>query len=72
MCRQELLYVCEKFFDDHYFLYDNGFEGIRTGCQTKNGRICAFHSSIENTEVFSDGWSGIPSALVQPPVPDYS
>lgn len=60
------------FFQDHFFLYDNGFEGIRTGCQTKKGTCCNFHSSIENYEVLSNGWSGMPVARIQPPVPDYS
>lgn len=61
-----------EFFQDHFFLYDNGFEGIRSGCQTKNGSSCNFHSSIENSEVLSSGWSGMPVARIQPPVPDYS
>ena len=30
----------KEFFDVHYLLYDNGFEGIRNGCIAKNGKAC--------------------------------
>ena len=62
----------KEFFDVHYLLYDNGFEGIRNGCIAKNGKACSFHLSIENAEQLSDGWSGVPLESVPPPVPDYS
>ena len=62
----------KEFFDDHYFVCDNGFEGIRSGCGTKNGSICHFHASIENSKVLLNGWSGMVVERVQPPVPDYS
>ena len=60
------------FFEKHYFVFDNGFEGIRSGCQTKGGSICDFHDSIENSRVLLNGWSGIEVERIQPPVPDYS
>ena len=28
------------FFDQHYFLYDNGFEGIQHGCTTTEESVC--------------------------------
>ena len=62
----------KEFFDVHYLLYDNGFEGIRNGCIAKNGEACSFHLSIENADQLSDGWSGVPLERVPPPVPDYS
>ena len=61
-----------EFFDLHYLLYDNGFEGIRNGCIAKNGQACTFHLSIENAEQLSNGWSGIPLERVPLPVPDNS
>lgn len=62
----------KEFFDDHYFVFDNGFEGISSGCETKNGSICDFHASIENRKVLLNGWSGMLVGRIQPPVPDYS
>lgn len=61
------------FFQDHYFVFDNGFEGFRNGCQTaKNGQICEYHSNYENPFLLSNGFCGVPVTRVQPPVPDYS
>ncbi len=60
------------FFDSHYFIYDNGFEGIRSGCHTPDGSMCLFHSSFENLGALSNGWSGVQVFRIQPPVPEYS
>ncbi len=62
----------KEFFDVHYLLYDNGFEGIRNGCIAKNGKACTYHLSLENADQLSNGWSGVPLNRVPPPVPDYS
>ena len=34
-----------KFFEEHYILYNNGFEGIRNGCATAD-KQCSFHKTI--------------------------
>ena len=60
-----------NFFADHYVLYDNGFEGIRDGCTTQDGKVCNFHATYENTNVLSCGWSGVPVSRIHPPIPDY-
>lgn len=60
------------FFDSHYFIYDNGFEGIRSSCHTWDGSMCLFHTSLENLRVLSNGWSGVQVSRIQPPVPEYS
>ena len=52
--------------------FDNGFERIRSGCETKNGSICDFHASIENSKVLLNGWIGMVVGSIQPPVLDYS
>ncbi|CAH3166202.1 unnamed protein product, partial [Porites evermanni] len=62
----------KNFFEDHYMLYDNGFEGIRSGCQEKQGVLCDFHKYTEKKDVLACVWSGIPVTRVQPPVPDCS
>lgn len=62
----------KNFFEDHYMLYDNGFEEIRSGCQEKQGVLCDFHKYTEKKDVLACVWSGIPVTRVQPPVPDCS
>lgn len=61
-----------NFFDQHYFLYDNGFEGIRNGCTESHGKQCMFRSKVENQKLLNDGWRGIPLQRVPPPIPNYS
>lgn len=59
------------FFRDHYFLFDNGFEGIRNGCRN-SGKVCEYHARYENPSLLTNGFRGVPVTRVQPPVPDYS
>ena len=48
----------KEFFDDHYFVFDNGFEGgIRSGCETKNGSICDFHCEFKGVVEWVE-WDG--------------
>jgi hypothetical protein len=58
-------------FEEHYILYNNGFEGIRHGCVTADGR-CSFHKNVANQAVLKDGWRGTQVQRIAPPVPDYS
>ena len=61
-----------SFFNKHYFVFDNGFEGIRNGCQGKHGRSCEFHAAIEHSKVLHNGWRGMEVGRIQAPVPDNS
>ena len=62
----------QKFFKDHYLLYDNGCEGIRNGCEENNvENVCSCHQS-HPTSKGNSGWRGIQLQRVPPPVPDYS
>ena len=60
-----------KFFEEHYVLYNNGFEGIRNGCATAD-KQCSFHKNVANQGVLKDGWRGTQIQRIEPPVPDYS
>lgn len=62
----------QTFFHCHYYLYDNGCEGIRNGCTEHGKQMCEFHQNIENTALLSNGWRGKAVQRVTPPVPDYS
>lgn len=64
--------IVQTFFQDHYYVYDNGCEGIRNGCTEGNKDACTFHKSMENANTLKNGWKGKPLARVLPPVPDYS
>lgn len=61
-----------KFFHNHYYLYDNGCEGIRNGCTEQEKQMCEFHKNIENRALLSNRWRGRSVQRVPPPVPDYS
>ena len=61
-----------KFFHSHYYLYDNGCEGIRNGCIEQGKQMCQFHQNIENKALLSNCWRGESVQRVPPPVPDYS
>ena len=62
----------QDFYKDHYYLYDNGCEGIRSGCSEKDSaHICHFHKQTENTSLLNGGWKGVPLKRLPPPVPDY-
>ena len=62
----------QSFFDSHYYIYDNGCEGIRNGCAEGNGQMCTYHKEIENVEQLHDHWKGKPTRRTLPPIPDYS
>ena len=63
----------QEFYKDHFYLYDNGCEGIRNGCSEKdNAHTCDFHKRTENSSLLNDGWRGVPLKRLPPPVPDYS
>ncbi|CAB4036220.1 Hypothetical predicted protein, partial [Paramuricea clavata] len=62
----------QDFYKDHYYLYDNGCEGIRSGCSEKDSaHICHFHKQTENSSLLNGGWKGVPLKRLPPPVPDY-
>ena len=62
----------QKFFEDHYHVYDGGVEGIRNACES-DGQKCYFHTYVQNSKVPNpDGWSDICVKRVNAPVPDYS
>ena len=62
----------QKFFEDHYRVYDGGVEGIRNACES-DGQKCYFHTNVQNSKVLNpDGWSDICVKRVNAPVPDYS
>ena len=62
----------QHFFDSHYYLYDNGCEGIRDGFTENGDPMCKFHKNFEHTERLVNGWRSKPLKRVPPPVPDYS
>ena len=62
----------QQFFYSHYYLYDNGCEGIRDGCTENGDPMCKFHKNIEYTERLVNGWRSKHLKRVPPPVPDYS
>ena len=63
----------QKFFEDHYRVYDGGVAGIRNARES-DGQKCHFHAYVQNSKVLNpDGWSGdICVKRVNAPVPDYS
>ena len=61
--------IVQTFFQDHYYVYDNGCEGIRNGCTEGNKDACTFHKSMENANTLNNGWKGKPLARVLPHVP---
>ena len=62
----------QKFFEDHYRVYDGGVEGIRNACES-DGQKCYFHTYVQNSKVLNpDGWSDICVKRVNAPVLDYS
>lgn len=69
--REYFKYV-QTFFQDHYYVYDNGCEGIRNGCTEGKRDMCSFHKITENAEILENGWKGKPLARVPPSVPDYN
>ena len=62
----------QHFFDSHYYLYDNGCEGIRDGCTENGDPMCKFHKNFEHTERLVNGWRSKPLKRVPPPVPDFT
>ena len=49
----------QKFFEDHYRVYDDGIEGIRNACES-DGQKCYFHAYVQNSKVLNaDGRSDI-------------
>lgn len=64
--------LIQEFFENHYYLYDNGCEGIRNGCSEKGGKMCKFHRNVEDQEHLTDGWRSKPLKRLPLPVPDYS
>lgn len=70
----EYFKLLQGFFQSHYYVYDNGCEGIRNGCTEKHQQdtTCLFHKEKENQDLLQDGWRGKPVSRIPPPVPDYS
>ena len=44
----------QKFFVDHYRVYDGGVEGIRNACES-DGQKCHFHAYVQNSSILMDG-----------------
>ena len=60
----------QKFFEDHYRVYDGSVDGIRNAVES-DGQKCHFHAYAQNSKVFNpDGWSDICVKLVNAPTPD--
>ena len=62
----------QKFFEDHYRVYDDGVEEIRNARES-DGQKCDFRAYVQNSKVLNpDGWSNICVKRMNAPVPDYS
>jgi hypothetical protein len=62
----------QSFFASHFYVYDNGCEGIRNGCTEGGSQMCYYHKKTESTEQIHDHWRCKPISRIIPPIPYYS